>query len=135
MDRESKYKATKQIESLQKNPPRPTAGDYAKAREMAKKEKSRQQKAEQDVDNHISNEIKEMSKDVAEHFHTRCTITQKFHGFGEGKVRRLICAFCNEHCSEEWHHINDQWWGSEHKQFSGLPEQERERLCLSQKRM
>ena len=135
MDREQKYKAQKQIAALRKNPPRPTAAHFATAKETAKKERARQDKIDQDIEK----EIKDISKDIGEYTYgvmAGCPNSgvRKFHGFGEGKVKKLICAFCGEHCSDQWHHINNKWWGSEHKQFSGLPEQERERLCLSQKR-
>ncbi len=137
MDRESKFKALKQIESLNRNPPKPTEGHYAQAREMAKKEKARQQSAEESADKYIANEVKEMAKDVAEHFHTRCTIRQKFSGYGKGKVSKLKCHFCGEHCSDEWTNAkNGKWYGKEHVQFARLTraDQKRERVCLLQRK-
>lgn len=135
MDRESKHKAHKQIEALRKNPPKVTAADWAGAKALAKKEKARQDKIDHDIDT----EVKAIAKDMGSYTYgvmagPQGSGVRKFHGFGEGKVKRLICAFCEEHCSDQWHYVNDRWWGSEHKQFSGLPEQERERLCLSQKK-
>lgn len=102
---------------------------------MAKKEKARQDKIDHDIDT----EVKAIAKDMGEYTYgvmagCQNSGVRKFHGFGAGKVKKLICAFCGEHCSGQWHFINDRWWGSEHKQFSELSEQERERACLSIKR-
>lgn len=135
MDRESKAKAQKQVQALRKNPPRPTAGDYAVAKQMLAKEKARQDK----IDHDINTEVKAIAKDMGEFTYgvmagCQNSGVRKFNGFGAGKVKGLVCAFCGEHCSSQWHYVNDRWWGSEHKQFSALSEQEMERLCLSQKK-
>ena len=134
MDRESKYKARKQIEALKKNPPRVTKAHLDEARKSAEREKRRQEK----IDDDIRKEVSDIAKDIGSYTYgvmTGCENSgvRKFHGFGDGKVKGLKCAFCGEHCSDVWHYIDGKWYGSEHKQFAGLPAEERERLCLSLK--
>ncbi len=136
LTREENFIAEKQISELRRNPPRPTAAHYAEGKAMELKERARQKKEREQKAKSTAHEIKEMSKSVAEHFHTRCTSTIKFHGYGEGKVKKLICVFCGEHCSDEWLHIGDGWYGKEHEQFARLTksDQKRERVCLLQRK-
>lgn len=135
MDREGKYKALKQIEAIKKNPPKITAEHWAGAKKMELKERARQAQIDKDIDT----EVKAIAKDMGEFTHGVMAgvggSVRKFNGFGEGKAKRLICAFCGEHCSDQWHHINDKWYGKEHEQFARLTraDQKRERVCLLQK--
>ncbi len=136
MDRESKYKAQKQIEAIQRSSVRPTEAHYAQARDMAKQQRAQHDEIERDIDREVHQIAKDMGEFTYGVMSKRATVSFEASEYVPGKARQLICTFCGTHCSGTWHHIKDKWWGSEHKQFSELSEDklERERACLQQKK-
>lgn len=105
--------------------------------EGAKKLLEQHKKFEESKDRSIKNEMRGLAKDVGNYvYNATHGVGQLFNGYGNGKVRQLICHFCGEHCSDKWTNAKDgKWYGNDHVQFAGLSDeqQEKERACLSSK--
>lgn len=124
ISKENKAKALKRIREIEKNPPVITEAHRRHAAKLLEQNK----KFYEDKDRGIDNERKAISKDLAGWVHNQYNgVGKVFHGYGEGKMRKIKCWFCGQHCSSEFFSLNGKWYGKEHKQFSNLNEEEQER--------
>jgi hypothetical protein len=130
IDSNEKRQIGRTLEALKKNPPVVTEADMAEGRRLLGEHKKNEDRKDRD----IKTEIGAVAHDVSGYIRNQLSgIGQLFNGFGEGKIREVKCHFCGEHCSGEWHFVDGNWYGKEHKQFASLSdaEQEKEReSCL-----